>query len=156
MNQNSRGSKSGNLCKRIYKGCDYMAEIKDIWEKNLPNFGYVIEMDHGLFRLVVLGGQSCLPADRCHSSREIEKINYQMQDIYHGESLSDEDKEKLAKLMKKMHNLCECREGGLFTVKEQMKFVESLSDGEQEQIKEQVQIHLDCRDFYREYIHNRR
>ena len=128
-----------------------MELIKEIWERNLPNFGYVIEMDNGKRSVFVLGGQT----SRCCGSYEsvdfIFDVNEQMELLYEQTVLSDEDKKKLAMLMKRMQSLCESRREGLCTKEEQAAFIEKLSAGEQSQLEKQLQMYKDCRGFYSQY-----
>ena len=126
--------------------------MKELWDRSLPNFGYVIEADNGGEYIVVLGGQSIPKGDIRHLREPIVRRNEQMQQLYKQEPLSDDHKIELAKLMHKMHSLCECREEGRYTREEQAKFVDSLRESEKAQLAYQIQMHKDCRSFYRDYI----
>lgn len=126
--------------------------MKEIWDKNLPNFGYVIEADNGDQYVVVLG-EPFVPKGDVRSLREsIVRRSKQMQQLYRQEPLSEDCKRELAKLMDKMHLLCRCREEGLFTKAEQAAFIDSLSESEKAQLEYQIQMHKDCRFFYRDYV----
>ena len=129
-----------------------MELIKEIWDKNLPNFGYVIEADNGEQYVVVLG-EPFVPKGDIWSLREtIVRRNSQMQQLYRQEHLSDDYKRELANLMHKMHLLCRYREDGRFTKEEQAAFIDGLSKSEKAQLAYQIQMHKDCRTFYREYV----
>lgn len=129
-----------------------MELIKEIWDKNLPNFGYVIEADNGEQYVVVLG-EPFVPKSDTWSLREaIIRRNSQMQQLYRQEPLSDDCKRELAKLVHKMHSLCRYREDGLFSKEEQAAFIDGLSKSEKEQLAYQIQMHKECRSFYREYV----
>ena len=128
--------------------------IRELWDKNLPNFGYVIEMDNGDQYVVVLGGQSIPKGDIRCSCDAIIRRNKQMQQIYRRDTLSDDDKKELARLMRKMYAVCEYREEGRYTREEQSAFIDKLSENEKMQLEEQIQMLKDCRCFYQEYIFN--
>lgn len=126
--------------------------IKEIWDKNLPNFGYVIEADNGQLHVIILG-EPFVPKGDVRSLREsILRRSDQMQQLYKQKPLSDDYKKELAHLMDKMHALCRYREEGLFTKAEQAAFIDSLSESEKAQLEYQIQMHKDCRYFYRDYI----
>lgn len=134
------------------KGFKDMDLIKEIWDKSLPNFGYVIDLDDGGQCVVVLGGQSIRKAENIRFREAICRRNEQMQEIYGQDVLSDEDKIELARLMKKMYSLCEARIEGLYTRGEQAAFISKLSEMEAAQLEAQVRMLKDCRQFWKEYL----
>ena len=125
--------------------------IKEI--NRLPNFGYVFWGDDGREHVAVLGGHSAQKTDRYEWSDSILRTSDAMQKIYERAELSADDKRELARLMQKMHSLCETRKAGLFTMDEQEKYLNERSEDELKQIEQQVKMHLDCRNFYRDYIY---
>lgn len=126
--------------------------MKEIWDRSLPNFGYVIDKDDGGLYVVVLGGQSIPKSEDSRFLEPICRRNEQMQKIYSQESLSDDDKKELAELMHKMFSICESRMEGLYTREEQESFIDGLSDNERKQLEIQIQMLKDCRSFYHDYI----
>ncbi len=125
--------------------------IKEI--SSLPNFGYVFCGDDGREHIAVLGGHSSQKSDNYEWSDSILRTSDAMQKIYERAELSADDKRELARLMQKMHLLCETRKIGLFTMDEQEKYLDERSEDELKQIEQQVKMHLDCRNFYRDYIY---
>ena len=126
--------------------------MKEIWDRSLPNFGYVIEADNGNQYVVVLGGQTAKKGDTRYLREPICRRNEQMQSLYNQDVLSDDHKRELAQLMDKMFGICECRQEGIYTREEQATFIEKLSVSEKEQLAHQIQMLKDCRGFYRDYI----
>jgi len=126
--------------------------MKEIWDRSLPNFGYVIETDNGGLYVVVLGGQSIQKGDARRFRDAIIRRNEQMQRLYSEEPLSVEYKKELARLMHKMYAVCECREEGIYTREEQAAFIEKLSANEKKQLAHQIQMLKDCRNFYHDYL----
>lgn len=126
--------------------------MKEIWDRSLPNFGYVIEADNGSQYVVVLGGQTIKKGDTRYLREPICRRNEQMQRLYNQEVLSDDHKRELAQLMHKMFSVCECRQEGLYTREEQAAFIEKLSKSEKEQLEHQIQMLKDCRSYYRDYV----
>lgn len=130
-----------------------MEVIKEILR--LPNFGYVFYGKDNKYHTAILGGHSCLPPEKCDIRLRYEYINHlnnEMVTLYEKGNLSSEDKTYLAKLMQKMTNTCETRLEGNFTPKEQTEYLNGLTVDELKQIEQQVQMHLDCRIFYRDFI----
>lgn len=127
--------------------------IKELWDRNLPNFGYVIDMDNGGHCVVVLGEptprKKTKNLDFC---KDICRINEQMQQIYRQDSLSVDDKIELARLMGKMYDICEARQEGTYYREEQSAFIEKLSKNEKAQLEFQIQMLKDCRSFFFDYI----
>lgn len=124
--------------------------IKEI--NRLPNFGYVFWGDDGREHLAVLGGHSVQKSDRYEWSDSILRTSYAMQKLYEQTELSVDDKRELARLMQKMHSLCETRKVGLFTMDEQEKYLSERSEDELKQIEQQVKMHMECRIYYRDFI----
>lgn len=125
--------------------------VKEI--SRLPNFGYVFWGDDGREHVAVLGGHSSKKSDVYKWYLSISRTSYAMQKIYKQTELSINDKIELAQLMQKMHSLCETRKVGLFTMDEQEKYLSERSEDELKQIEQQVKMHLDCRNFYKNYIY---
>lgn len=126
--------------------------MKEIWDRSLPNFGYVIKSDNGGLYVVILGGQSIPRGDARQFREAIIRRNEQMQQLYSESHLSLEHKKELARLMQKMYAVCECREDGIYTREEQASFIEKLSSNEKEQLAHQIEMLKDCRSFYRDYL----
>ena len=125
---------------------------KEIWGRSLPNFGYVIDMDNGSCCVVVLGGQGTKKSERVEFRESICHRNTQMQQIYHQDALSDEDKKQLVILMQKMYALCDTRKEGLYTWPEQEAFIDGLSVTEKAQLADQINMLNACRKFYPDYF----
>jgi hypothetical protein len=125
--------------------------IKEIWDRSLPNFGYVINMDNGGQWVGVLGGQTIRKGDTSDLVDPISRRNKQMQYIYRQESLSDADKTELTRLLDKMYGICECRKEGLYYRNEQAAFIEKLTKNEKAQLEFQIQMLKTCRSFYPDY-----
>lgn len=126
--------------------------IKELWDRSLPNFGYVINMDDGRSCVVVLGCQTIKKKEKLDFCEAICRRNEQMQKIYRQDSLSVDDKIELAKLMDKMYGICEARQEGIYTRDEQATFIDKLSESEKAQLEFQIQMLNDCRSFYRDYV----
>lgn len=126
--------------------------IKELWDRSLPNFGYVIDMDDGRQCVVVLGGQDIKKEEKINFHEAIFRRNEQMQQLYRQEVLSVDDKIELAKLMHKMYGICEARQEGIYTRDEQAAFIDKLSKSEKAQLEFQIQMLNDCRSFYRDYV----
>ena len=124
---------------------------KEIWGRSLPNFGYVIDRDNGGYCVVVLGGQTTKKAENIEFRQTICHRNEQMQEIYHKDALSDDDKKQLVTLLQKMYTLCDTRTEGMYTWNEQETFINGLSEMEKAQLADQIQMHNACRYFYRDY-----
>lgn len=126
--------------------------IKELWDRSLPNFGYVIDMDNGGQCVVVLGGQTIKKTEKLGFREDICRKNEQMQQIYRQDNLSVDDKIELATLMGKMYDLCEARQEGIYNREEQSAFIEKLSKDEKTQLEFQIQMLKDCRSFFFDYI----
>jgi len=129
-----------------------MAEIKDIWEKSLPNFGYVIEMNDGSQSVFILGSKpNEQEAENYAQKPNILREFNRMISIYQQPSWSEDDKKTLAKQVKKMRSICEARVKGAYTETEQMEAISELSDEEKKQLRYQIQMYMDCCEFYKEF-----
>lgn len=126
--------------------------IKELWDRSLPNFGYIIDTDNGKQFVVVLGGQTIKKAEKLDFLEAICRVNEQMQQIYRQDNLSVDDKVALTKLMDKMYGICEARQVGIYTREEQAAFIDKLSKNEKAQLEFQIQMLNDCRCFYRDYV----
>lgn len=121
--------------------------------RRLPNFGYVFLGDDGKEHIAVLGGYSTPKVETYEYPSNILYISDKMLNIYSQAELSVADKTELATLMKKMYSVCEARQVGLYSGEEQGNYINHLSSNEKAQVSQQVQMHKDCRIFYRDYIH---
>lgn len=122
----------------------------------LPNFAYEFWGHDERYHYVILGGQSCLPPEKCTHQLywdSILLIHNNMEKVYSAGELSIDEKIFLAKEMKKMMNACFTRLPGIYTSAEQKHYIEGLTAEEQKQISEQIQMYKDCRIFYRDYVH---
>lgn len=126
--------------------------IKDIFNKSMPKFGYVIEMDNGIPLVVILGVSGVEKLGKSPFENRIYPINQKMQSIYNKKDLSDNDKIQLVELMQEMNKFCEPQDYKvLATAYEQEAFVNGLSENEKKQIEYQLQMLKDCRKFYSEF-----
>ena len=126
--------------------------VKEIWDRSLPNFGYVINMDDDRPCVVVLGGQTIKKREKLDFCEAICRTNEQMQKLYRQYSLSVDEKIELARLMDKMYGICEARQEGIYTHDEQAAFIDKLSKNEKAQLEFQIQMLNDCRSFYHDYV----
>lgn len=126
--------------------------IKDIYNKNIPKFGYVIEKDNGKPIVVILGVSGVEKIGKCPFENRIYPINKKMQSIYNQKNLSDNDKIQLVELMQEMNKFCEPQDYKMLaTSYEQEAFVNGLNECEKKQIEYQLQMIKDCRTFYSEF-----
>lgn len=130
----------------------------DIYKEisKLPNFAYEFWGHDDRYHSVILGGHSCLPADKCEHQLCWEYIHGVLNDmlkVYSLEDLSVDDKIHLAKRMKKMMSACFTRIPGIHTPEEQHEYIRHLTEDERRQIEEQIQMYKDCRIFYRDYVY---
>lgn len=126
--------------------------IKDIYNKSIPKFGYVIEKDSGKPLVVILGVSGVEKIGKCPFGNRIYLINQKMQSIYNKKELSDNDKVQLVELMQEMNKFCEPQDYKvLATSHEQEVFVNGLNENEKKQIEFQLQMIKDCRIFYSEF-----
>ena len=126
-----------------------MISVNDIWKKQLPKFGYVIEKDNGRDFVVILGTGAVMNLGKYPFEDKIYLINDKMQTIYSQEKLSDNDKIQLTKLFIEMQSFCEPQGDKEFaTIQEQETFVNGLTENEKKQIEKQIQMIIDCGNFY--------
>lgn len=125
--------------------------VKEI--SRLPNFGYVFWGDDGREHLAILGGQSAQKSETYEWYNSIIRTSYEMQKLYKQTELPIDDKRELARLMQKMHSLCKTRKEGLFTMDEQEQYLNERSEDELKQIEQQVKMHMESRNYYRDYIY---
>ena len=79
----------------------------------------------------------------------IYQINKKMQSIYNQKDLSDNDKIQLVALMEDMDRFCEPQDHKIVATKyEQEDFVNGLTENENRQLDEQLQMFKDCRNLY--------
>lgn len=134
------------------KGCEYMDFIKDIYNKSIPKFGYVIETDNGKSIVVILGVSGVEKLGKYPFEDRIYQINKKMHSIYQKKELSDNDKVQLVELMQEMNKFCEPQNYKILaTPHEQEVFVNGLTENEKEQIENQLQMLIACRKFYHEF-----
>lgn len=126
--------------------------MKDIFNKSIHRFGYVIEKDNGISLVVVLGVSGVEKLGKNSFENRIYIINKKMQSIYNQKELSDNDKIQLVELMQEMNKFCEPQDHKeLATSYEQEAFVDGLSENEKKQIEYQLQMVKDCGKFYYEF-----
>lgn len=123
--------------------------IRDIFNKSIPRFGYVIKKDNGIDIVVILGVSSVEKIGKYPFEDRIYQINKKMQSIYNQKDLSDNDKIQLVALMEDMDRFCEPQDHKIVATKyEQEDFVNGLTENENRQLDEQLQMFKDCRNLY--------
>ena len=123
--------------------------IRDIFNKSIPRFGYVIEKDNGIDVVVILGVSGVEKIGNCPFENRIYQINKKMQSIYNQKELSDNDKSQLVALMEDMDRFCEPQDHKQVATRyEQEDFVNGLTENENRQLDGQLQMFNDCRNFY--------
>lgn len=123
--------------------------MKDIYNKNIPRFGYVIEKDNGIDVVVILGVSGVEKIGKYPFEDRIYQINKKMQSIYNQKDLSDNDKIQLVALMEDMDRFCEPQDHKIVATRyEQEDFVNGLTENENRQLDEQLQMFKDCRNLY--------
>lgn len=118
----------------------------------LPNFPYIYwnpkdKKDH----IVILGGQSCPQADENQDLIAGIHIAEEMQEIYEKGALDKNDKNNMAKLLKRMNNLHYFRKSGLLTLAQQENFLNELTEEQIKEISGQVTMYKLARTLYEEY-----
>lgn len=108
----------------------------------LPNFPYIYwnpkdEKEH----IVILGGQSCPATDENQDLIAGLHIAEEMQKIYANGSLDKNNKNTIAKLLKRMNHLHYFRKSGLLTLAQQKNFLSELSTEQLAEISEQVDMY---------------
>jgi len=123
--------------------------IRDIFNKSIPRFGYVIKKDNGIDIVVILGVSSVEKIGKYPFEDRIYQINKKMQSIYNQKELSDNDKIQLVALMEDMDRFCEPQDHKIVATRyEQEDFVNGLTENENRQLDEQLQMLKDCRNLY--------
>ena len=124
--------------------------MRDVFNKSIPRFGYVIEKDNGIDVVVVILGVSGVEKIGKYPFEDrIYQINKKMQSIYNQKELSDNDKTQLVELMEEMAKFCEPQDYKVLATRyEQEAFVNGLAVNENRQLDEQLQMLNDCRNFY--------
>ena len=118
----------------------------------LPPFIYAFE-NKGRACYAILGGQSSLKINQVDNFRELLQLNYDMQIIYDKDILDESDKITLAKTMKKILNWCPGKLEHLYSIEQQMAYIEALDTEAVEEIKKQIQMYKDAREYYRQYVY---
>ena len=77
--------------------------IRDIYNKNVPKFGYVIARDNGIDIVVILGVSGVEKIGKSPFENRIYQINKKMQAIYYKKELFAEDKIQLVELLEEMN-----------------------------------------------------
>lgn len=127
--------------------------MKDIYNKSIPRFGYVIEKDNGIDIVVILGVSGVEKIGKYPFEDRIYQINKKMQSIYNQKELSNNDKIQLVELMEEMDKFCEPQDYKvLATGYEQEAFVNRLTANENKQLDEQLQMLKDCRNLYPKFL----
>ncbi len=123
--------------------------IKDIYNKSIQKFGYVVKKDNGMDTVVILGVSGVEKIGNYPFESRIYQINQKMQAIYNQEMLSDDDKKALVELMEEMNKFCEPQDYQVLATRyEQEAFVKGLTENESKQLDEQLQMIMDCRNLY--------
>ena len=123
--------------------------MRDIFNKSIPRFGYVIEKDNGIDIVVILGVSNVEKIGKYPFEDRIYQINKKMQSIYSQKELSDNDKIQLVALMEDMDRFCEPQDHKIVATRyEQEAFVNGLTENENRQLDEQLQMLKDCRNLY--------
>lgn len=127
-------------------------ELDIIKELNfLPTYFYTFEKDNKLC-YTLLGGHSDPPITELRTLDTLTYLHGRMLEIYESENLTQEDKIELAKLPRKIHNACGGRFEGRRTLKEQEEYLQTLPEEALEEIKSQIQMYKDAREYYRAYL----
>lgn len=115
--------------------------MRDIFNKSIPRFGYVIEKDNGIDVVVILGVSDVEKIGKYPFEDRIYQINKKMQSIYNQKELSDNDKIQLVALMEDMDRFCEPQDHKIVATRyEQEAFVNGLTENENRQLDEQLQM----------------
>lgn len=112
----------------------------------LPNFLYVFYSNDKYHR-VILGGQSCLTKEAYDNLNAAEYHFNIMEDLYEKDNLTDDEKAIIGYRMKRVMNICDYRYTKLYRLKDQ----EAL-----EQIGSQIEMYQKAREYYRDYVYNKR
>jgi len=126
--------------------------MRDIFNKNIPRFGYVIEKDNGIDVVVILGVSGVEKIGKYPFEDRIYQINKKMQSIYNQKDLFDNDKIQLVALMEDMDRFCEPQDHKIVATRyEQEAFVNGLTENENRQLDEQLQMLKYSRNLYPKY-----
>lgn len=121
----------------------------------LPNFLYVFYSDNKWHR-VILGGQSCLTKDK-YDNLDMAEYHFNiMEELYEKDNLTDDEKAAIGYRMKRIMNICDYRHTKLHRLKEQEDYINSLDIEAQEQISKQIQMYQKAREYYNDYVYNKR
>ena len=126
-----------------------MEIIKEL--NQLPTYFYTFEKNDKLC-YALLGGQGDPPITDISSLETLTYLHQKMLSIYELEILTKENKIELAKLPRKIHNACGGRFEGCRTLKEQEEYLQTLPEEALEEIKSQIQMYKDAREYYRAYL----
>ena len=118
---------------------------------NLPTYYYEFEKDNKLC-YALLGGHGEPPITELSTLETLGYLHSKMLDIYKLETLTKEHKIELANLCHKIHSACGGRFEGCRTLKEQEEYLQTLPQEALDEIKNQIQMYKDARDYYRQYI----
>lgn len=136
----------------IKRGSKIMDFIKDIYNKNIPKFGYVIEKDNGRPIVIILGVSGVEKIGKSPFENRIYQINKKMQSIYNQKELLDNDKIQLVELMAEMNKFCEPQDYKVLATRyEQEAFVNGLTANENKQLDEQLRMLKYCCELYPEF-----
>ena len=121
----------------------------------LPNFLYVFYSEDGCHR-VILGGASCLTKDTSENLNSAEYHLNIMEELYEKDNLTDDEKAAIGYRMKRIMNICDYRHTKLHRLKDQEDYLNSLDIEAQEQISKQIQMYQKAREYYKDYVYNKR
>jgi hypothetical protein len=121
----------------------------------LPNFLYVFYSEDGCHR-VILGGASCLTKDTYENLNSAEYHFNIMEELYEKDNLTDDEKAAIGYRMKRIMNICDYRHTKLHRLKDQEDYLNSLDIEAQEQISKQIQMYQKAREYYKDYVYNKR
>ena len=123
--------------------------IKEL--NNLPTYFYTfLKNDRICFAL--LGGQGDPPITELNTLDALTRMHNRMLLIYEHDNLTQDEKIELAKLTRKIHNACGGRFEGCRTLKEQEEYLQTLPQEALVEIKNQIQMYKDAREYYRAYL----
>ena len=110
--------------------------------KNFPTLPYYYDSDDGLWYFVYLGGDN-VPAEDRQAYSYVHKCAFcDLKGMYRNGVSSQYDRDSIEKLMKALSG--GSRQSGIFTLDEQAKFLQGLSQNELRQIAEQVTMYDFC------------
>lgn len=121
----------------------------------LPNFLYVFYSNDKYHR-VILGGQSCLTKEAYDNLNAAEYHFNIMEDLYEKDNLTDYEKAIIGYRMKRVMNICDYRHTKLYRLKDQEEYLKCLDQEALEQIGSQIEMYQKAREYYRDYVYNKR